>query len=452
MNKNTQEIFGKTIWLLWFQGWTDVPVLVEKIKKSWIDLNPEWNVVLLSSSNIDKYIDVKIFKDKMNFNDKTNIIKINILAKYGGIWADSSILCMMPVNLWIYDIIKSTGFWVYHGINYGKGPNLEFIIAIKQSLIIQKLKKTMDAYWTDRKSADNYLWLDVLFTNLYETDEVFAFEWSKVPYIWSESVGQSNMLVKFTGDIDPNLEYIIKYTPPYVMNLYHCVDTITTFVINLALSQDNSPYPLHQTEQIKFLTKLNDSVLIVADYGNRNELIDLDTICKNSKIQMVVYDKCNFCGHISNDILCRPLLNIGRDLGTFIYFVIEYYEALPMYIIFVPGNIYKHKRLERLEKIIKTKEVGFDGKLKSHADFTIDKYETTILEPSRVRPLKNWVEKFIEPWNDENNGPCWNGVMYTSKERILKHPKTLYINLINELRCNDTEVVHYLERVMATIF
>jgi hypothetical protein len=359
---------------------------------------------------------------------------------------------MMPIDLWIYDNIKQTGFWMYHGINYGTGPTSYLIVTIKQSLIIQKLKESLDLYWLNNEDTENTLNLDTLFMNICNTDSEFALEWSKVPYIWSESIGQSNMLVGLCDDINSNLEYIIKYNPPYVLNLSTCSNTTIDIVINSMLSQANSPYPLHNTDYINYVKKLNNTVVIIADYGNKDELIVLDNLCKKKNIQIIVYDKYNFCPHINNNIICRPLLNIGRDMGTFLYFVKEYYDNLPNEIFFLPGNINKHNRLKRFIKIIETKNCGIFEKLQKHATFTLDAYETVNLEPSRIRPFKNWVEKFIEPWNDDNDGPRWNGVMYTCKERILKHPKILYINLLNELKSNNTEVVHYIERIMASIF
>ena len=44
------EISGKSIFLLWFQGWDEnIPWVVKKVKESWELHNPDWNIVLLSN-------------------------------------------------------------------------------------------------------------------------------------------------------------------------------------------------------------------------------------------------------------------------------------------------------------------------------------------------------------------------------------------------------------------
>jgi mannosyltransferase OCH1-like enzyme len=37
----------KTVWILWFQGISDAPFLVKKCIDSWVEKNPEWDVILL---------------------------------------------------------------------------------------------------------------------------------------------------------------------------------------------------------------------------------------------------------------------------------------------------------------------------------------------------------------------------------------------------------------------
>lgn len=43
---------GKTIWLLWMQGWDNAPWIIQQVRKSWELLNPKWNVELVSSDNL----------------------------------------------------------------------------------------------------------------------------------------------------------------------------------------------------------------------------------------------------------------------------------------------------------------------------------------------------------------------------------------------------------------
>ena len=56
-----------------------------------------------------------IQKKKITVQALSDIIRLNILNKYGGVWADAMLLCIQSLNHWIYEVINKTGFWMYHG-------------------------------------------------------------------------------------------------------------------------------------------------------------------------------------------------------------------------------------------------------------------------------------------------------------------------------------------------
>lgn len=59
------------------------------------------------------------------------------------------------------------------------------------------------------------------------------------------------------------------------------------------------------------------------------------------------------------------------------------------------------------------------------------------------------------PWNDaaEGQGPAYNGVMRTTRDRIRRHPRHMYESLLNQLAEHDKcEAGHYMERAMGAAF
>jgi len=128
---------GKTIWMLWFQGWENAPKLAHKVKQAWIKLNPDWKVICLDEKTLPLYIDLQ-FKDCMGYQARSDLVRLSLLNKYGGVWADASLVPFIPLDDWIYDALQPVGFWMFHGRDYGKGPASWFIISIKQSYIIKK--------------------------------------------------------------------------------------------------------------------------------------------------------------------------------------------------------------------------------------------------------------------------------------------------------------------------
>jgi hypothetical protein len=174
--------------------------------------------------------------------------------------------------------------------------------------------------------------------------------------------------------------------------------------------------------------------------------------------QIVIYDKCNFCRGIPDDAPVkhiRPLANIGREQNTFLYFVITYYHNLPDDLILIAGSMSKYERLSHLVKLIT--DVNYPATCTplhgSLRGFKLDKYFDTPQYPASIRPFGKWFEANVGPWKDGNPGPCWNGIMRTTRERLLRHSVEFYINLYKQtLVHNDIEVGHYLERAMGSVF
>jgi len=219
------ESFNKTIWILWFQGFENAPWLVQQVAESWKIHNPNWNIIHLTSENIRDYVDADYLYDtkkKITDQAKSDIIRLSLLNKYGGVWADATMLCLQPLDHWIIDAVKPAQFWMYHGRDEGKGPASSFLASYPKSYIINKWKRACDKYWNSRNETDNYFWMDQLFKELYETDLRLLSEWKKVPFLWYEAEGQAHLLSNskhycYIAEI----QSILQNKPPYMAKLWH---------------------------------------------------------------------------------------------------------------------------------------------------------------------------------------------------------------------------------------
>lgn len=90
---------SKIIWTLWMQGYEHAPELVkctiDSIRK-FAELNG-FQFILLEKDTIEKYIEFpKLIKEKMNlgiidYTKISDILRVSLLAKYGGTWVDATI-------------------------------------------------------------------------------------------------------------------------------------------------------------------------------------------------------------------------------------------------------------------------------------------------------------------------------------------------------------------------
>lgn len=234
------EDFNKTIWLLWFQGWDDAPWIVQQAKQSWEIHNPEWNIVLLDANNIKEYLEDADYimdpKKGVHFATRADIIRLALLYKYGGVWADANVFCMKPLEYWIYSCIMPVGVWMYHGyslrVGVMNGCAVWFIASIKGNELIRKWKEAVDLYWLSQESGHEYHLLESIFIKLRTNDNIFADLWDRVPFVDSELFGESHSLAAPHGmrflmiDDAGDFKEIIQNNPPFMIKLWNNFDTI----------------------------------------------------------------------------------------------------------------------------------------------------------------------------------------------------------------------------------
>jgi len=216
--------FNKTIWMTWIQGWHDIPWLVKEVVESWILNNEGWNIRFITLQNLKFYVnDIDYIYDpskEISAQAMSDIIRLSLLKNHGGVWVDSTLLCMQPLNDWIDEAIKPAGIWMYN--NTDGFPACWFIASVKNNPIMVKWKQACDSYWMKNNYATEYLWMDKLFCNLYIEDNEFRQIWKRVPYLNCDSEGQAQCLAPNNEIIrnTPHLKFILHNTPPYVLKLW----------------------------------------------------------------------------------------------------------------------------------------------------------------------------------------------------------------------------------------
>jgi hypothetical protein len=117
---NVMESKGRSIprkiWLLWLQGQSNAPFIVRKCVESWENQNPDWEINFLDREKLNDYITVSLPKEKLaglSLAKQSNLIRLQLLSKYGGVWADATTYCMRPLDDWIDDCTAS-GFFAFY--------------------------------------------------------------------------------------------------------------------------------------------------------------------------------------------------------------------------------------------------------------------------------------------------------------------------------------------------
>ena len=193
---------SKIIWTLWMQGYENAPELVkstiDSIRK-FAELN-NFQFILLVENTIEKYIVFpKLIKEKMDlgvidYTKISDILRVSLLAKYGGTWVDATIYMKEEFDssllLQNYYTIKTGGIEDY-------SPNISnnrwkgFFLSGNSSLF-SFTRDFFFEYYSRYDIAVDYLLIDYIFDIAYKYDEkiknqMLELEKSNPNLFWLES-------------------------------------------------------------------------------------------------------------------------------------------------------------------------------------------------------------------------------------------------------------------------
>ena len=146
---NKKNVLPRKLWILWYQGFSDAPLIVKICIESWINKNPGWDVIILNKTNINNYITLDVPKEiinRLNLNHQSDLVRLALLSKYGGVWADATTFCINPLDEWIDDYANS-GFFVFSRPTPDKMISSWFIASEKECPLVRKLYERLALYW-----------------------------------------------------------------------------------------------------------------------------------------------------------------------------------------------------------------------------------------------------------------------------------------------------------------
>lgn len=128
LNKSEQKIdIPKIIWIFWYDG--NIPELVQscinKIKK----LHKNYEINVLNKKNLSEYIDMNIdlLVEKMPIANLSDLIRLKLLKKYGGVWLDASIILEEAIDDFFLEKNNRFDIVAYYNKSQSIGCNIPVI-------------------------------------------------------------------------------------------------------------------------------------------------------------------------------------------------------------------------------------------------------------------------------------------------------------------------------------
>jgi len=141
MEEKNVEI-PRIVWMMWWQGFANAPDLVKQCGSSWEKYNPTWQINYLDKGNIGEYLDmhniVDINRQDISIQHLSDLIRINLLKIYGGVWVDATCFCSTPLDSWLSDYSRS-GFFAFSDAGKDRLIANWFLVSAKNGYLASKL-------------------------------------------------------------------------------------------------------------------------------------------------------------------------------------------------------------------------------------------------------------------------------------------------------------------------
>ena len=166
------------IWVCWLQGEEKMPEIVRICYKSLLKHSADKKVNLVTSENLNEYIQVPDFikeyldKGKISRTHFADYIRIMLLAKYGGLWIDASVLVTGDITDETQRPFYTIKQRVKHSIHYVSDYRWTVsLIGCSESsgkYMFSCLKTLFDCYLRKRTFFIDFFLFDYLIAAMYE--------------------------------------------------------------------------------------------------------------------------------------------------------------------------------------------------------------------------------------------------------------------------------------------
>lgn len=190
---NTSIKINNTIWVFWRQGIENAPDIVKKCIESQQKYAKIWgyDYVILSDDNLHRYIKLPDYIVEKHRNEiikeahYSDIIRIQLLIQYGGIWMDSTCYVSGELPSFIKNapfFMFSTGNWWPWFLSPSKCSNW-FIKAEKGNELLIKTRNFLFEHWRQRNNLMHYFVFHLSLSMLTEEDESCRAIWDSMPFV-----------------------------------------------------------------------------------------------------------------------------------------------------------------------------------------------------------------------------------------------------------------------------
>lgn len=173
----------RQIWTWWEQGYENAPEIAAASCASWRRLNPGWQVHALDLKSLGEFLPQpeieRIFSVPKEREAISDQIRIELLAKHGGVWADATTICIEPLDDWL-PRHSAAGFFAFERPSDFRALASWFLAGEPNNYLVKAWRERVVSYWNEHTKRDDYFWFHRQFETLLKVDDRFGKLWDTV--------------------------------------------------------------------------------------------------------------------------------------------------------------------------------------------------------------------------------------------------------------------------------
>lgn len=171
------------IWVCWLQGLNYAPDIIKACIKSIEKHKGCRTVKLITFDNYKKYVsipaDIEQFHNEsiMTHTQFSDILRLELLIRYGGLWIDAAMFCTGDIPLYVYE--NELFAFRFRENETPRNITSGFLYSKKNCILLEETLDILYQIWRKEKKLVNYFQLHHIFHNICD---LYRDVWDKVSW------------------------------------------------------------------------------------------------------------------------------------------------------------------------------------------------------------------------------------------------------------------------------
>lgn len=125
-----------------------IPETVEICIDRWHSINPDYEIILLSESDLSDFDSVlPIRRHETTIQAYSDVLRCYLLKTYGGVWVDASLFPVRPLKSWLEAAMQPCGFFAFQGPGSDRVLSSWFIAAEPGHYLVERWWDEVCRFW-----------------------------------------------------------------------------------------------------------------------------------------------------------------------------------------------------------------------------------------------------------------------------------------------------------------